>query len=132
MLASVFSKVIFENDKCRGLVGEMRGLLGCEKAPNAGSCSETGFLSDGPIRFDTSNLTSIGVDPVLSVAVRVKACEPKASGPGVPYNVRLELSRCSHPGASDNEYVKSVPEDSNVESAKTKEKVWEMRATGGN
>lgn len=69
---------------------------------------------------------------MLSVAVRVKVCEPKSSGPGVPYIVRLEVSRCSHPGASDNEYVKSVPEYSNVESAKTKEKVWEIRATGGN
>ena len=69
---------------------------------------------------------------MLSVAVRVKACEPKSSGPDMPYNVRLELSRCSHPGASDKEYDKSVPEDANVESAKTKEKVWEIRATGGN
>lgn len=82
--------------------------------------------------FDTSNLTSIGVDPVLSVAVSLEAREPKSSGPGVPYKVRLELSRCSHPGASDNEYAKSGPEDANVDSAKTKEKVWEIRATGGN
>lgn len=132
MLAFVFSNVVFENNKCRGLVGEMRRLLGCEKAPNAGSCSETGFPSDGPLRFDTSNLTFIGVDPVLSVAVRLKACEPKSLGPGMPYNVRLELSRCSHPGASDKEYDKSLPEDSNVELAKIKEKVWEIRATGGN
>ena len=81
--------MIFENYKCRGLVGEMRRLFGCEKAPNAGSCSETGFPSDGPLRFDTSNLTSIGVDPVLSVAVRVRVWEPKSPGPGVPYKVRV-------------------------------------------
>ena len=88
--------------------------------PKEGSCSEIGLPRLGPEDTDTMSVDDMSMDPVSSVAVRVTITAPTSSCPGVPDNVLLALSSCSHFGESFNVWTILAVVEVNVNDENTK------------
>lgn len=78
-----------------------------------------------------TNVQSIEVEPVLSVAIMVGVVVPTSPAPGVPDNVRLAVFSVSQAGAPLSVYWKVLPLGLNVVEENVKVYGSPTRATGG-
>jgi len=127
----VFRKVFALKAKANGAEGCNASVVELRVVPKEGSCSDAEDPRLGPGDADTINVEVRSVDPVLSVAVKVTINAPTSPDPGVPDNVLLALSSCSHLGGFCRVYSILAVVEVNVKDENTKLKGFATRATGG-